>query len=354
MKYLAFIIFLFFCSCNEKKAQSEMQTIAREITPGIDEIPEPGVVHIIPELNKKDLHPGKLILEAPFNADTAIVKLFPGHFEVSGDSDDTFRLVRWKCADCPREEVKELYLGDMTHIFPFESNATVIAEVRDIKWRSINYKLLLFYHSEFYIPEFMGRFIGAITGAAMFRETKAGYELKYFDEVLGMYGTYSQYNSPEIYEAPVPVIDFTYANGGAGDLYTGVKQLWIPHNGKFKTILTDRFISAGNSVVEWETEVKIENVISTGQNQFIIKLITSGYYEHDFSENHNYEWMLETAPPVFVKRMKKSTEEKKSFTFTLTRKYRFDNDYCILAGTYLDSKEKINSTASEPGSPSHK
>jgi hypothetical protein len=348
MKYFSIVVLMIFCSCEaDKKPVNRKGKTIQEPLPAAEKSiePEEPEIFIIPELNKKNLHPGKPIVEAPFNPDTAIAKLFPGHFDISTEYSDTFHVVRWMCVECPREEIKELFLDDMTYTFPYETNTTVVAEVKDIEWDKTNYKLLLFYHTESYHPEFSGRYTGAITGAALFIETKKGYELKYFDEVIGMYGAFSHYSSPEIYEAPIPVIDFTFSNGGPGDLYTGIKQLLIPHSGKFKVILTEHFISAGNNPgVEWDTEMKIENIITAGDDQFLILLITKGYFEHEFSESDHYEWILENAPVVLAKKMKQSVKEKKSFNFILTRKYRFEHDHCTLVGTALDATEPDTSS----------
>ncbi|RQO64602.1 hypothetical protein DBR43_33010 [Pedobacter sp. KBW06] len=185
-----------------------------------------------------------LIIPGPFNAQKALLKLFPGkYYNITKRSGYQNELINWDIKTPDRKSYIDVngYQGDL--LFPFERGvATRLMNVMDFKDSTgLQYKVISFNHSE-YDEEGLqtSRFTGGLLGLAKFALTKEGWKLRIFQPAIGGYGAFSNSPTPK----PVLIGEDQYAfmiehmNGGGGGPFFSALFLIAGTNGTYQQIMS--------------------------------------------------------------------------------------------------------------------
>ncbi len=305
--------------------ESDLVILARE-----------GLAPAVKDLHREKLHPGIVIVPEPFDAFYALHQLFPGNAstESSFSGDDTFQVVWWICEECETISYQYAFWTEYDEeersVFPDSSwNTTVLLGEEHFLLDGTEYVALLFYHMTMIVPEFSGRFSGGPTGMALFKNGGKDYVLENFIALAGEYGTYSFPVYPEFLVAGKRniLLDFTFANGGAGSDYVSVKELFAPSGETFTRVLREEFLSCSNTHRgEWDSELSIlDSNSATGYSD--VRIVTSGEFDGTGFEvdSDDYRWVFETAPIEFLEVANLAIRDQSAFSFVLTRTYIFEN-----------------------------
>lgn len=182
-----------------------------------------------------------LLLPGAFNAQSALLQLFPGKHYRLVDGKYVNEMINWECKTCkPKkyEDVNEDGLGS----FPYSAGvATRLLDVMDFKDSSgLAYKVISFSHSEFDEDgATVSRFTGGLLGLAKFVQTDQGWNLRMFQPGIKAYGAFSSCPTPK----PLLIGSDQYAfilkhsNGGAGGPYDGDYYLIAGVNGGYQQVM---------------------------------------------------------------------------------------------------------------------
>lgn len=190
------------------------------------------------ELKDSVLGPRNLVVPGTFNAERALIHLFPGKVYHK----DKQLVINWTCKSCkgiPYEDVN----GDIENAkFPMENGvATRLMNEMDFKDASGKaYKVISFNSSDFDPDGLqMVRFQGGVLGLAKFVLTDEGWKLRMFTPAVGAFGSFSQAPTPK----PLQIGEDQYAfvvrhsNGAGGDAYHATAFLVAGINGVYKVIM---------------------------------------------------------------------------------------------------------------------
>ncbi|MDQ0106837.1 hypothetical protein J2T02_001950 [Chitinophaga terrae (ex Kim and Jung 2007)] len=191
------------------------------------------------EVNDSILQARNLVVPGTFNAERALIQLFPGRFYQR----DKKLVINWTCSSCKAIAYEDAN-GDMTDPkFPFE-NGVATRLINEMDFRDASgkaYKVISFNHSEFDADGLqMVRFQGGVLGLAKFVLTDEGWKLRMFTPVIGGFGSFSQAPAPK----PLQIGEDQYAfvvrhsNGAGGDAYYATSYLVAGINGVYKVIMS--------------------------------------------------------------------------------------------------------------------
>ncbi|HBS86881.1 MAG: hypothetical protein A2W91_12685 [Bacteroidetes bacterium GWF2_38_335] len=290
------------------------------------------------ELGWKTFHPGDVSVPIDACGDSLLHVLFPGKFhkEISF-SDDTISMIYWLCHECKPVLSVYDYMPDFSEYVPDSAwNTTVELFDTLIISETGHFRFFFFYQTTEMFPEFCGRFRGANIGAALFKEENGRWKLKNFNPVLGSFGSFGRPPAPQIIKTGNNFIFFlTYANGGAGGVYTGITNVFLVKNDTFFNIHKEDFVSLFNTEYgEWFT-----NITSEKENE--ISFVTTGIFNGGFTDSENEtEFILQFAPEELKEKLQSARKEGTKLNFTLKRTFYIFNEYLKLIDTVI--LENIN------------
>lgn len=185
-----------------------------------------------------------LIISGPFDAQKALLKLFPGkYYNITKKSGYQNELINWDIKTPNRKSYTDVNGEQGDLLFPFERGvATRLMNVMDFKDSTgLQYKVISFNHSE-YDEEGLqtSRFTGGLLGLAKFALTKEGWKLRIFQPAIGGYGAFSNCPTPK----PLLIGEDQYAfmiehlNGGGGGPFYGALFLIAGSNGTYQQIMS--------------------------------------------------------------------------------------------------------------------
>ncbi|MGF6928234.1 hypothetical protein QFZ48_003734 [Chitinophaga sp. W2I13] len=215
-----------------------------------------------------------LLLAGTFNAQKALLQLFPGkYYNLTKDSYRN-ELINWECKTCkpkPYPDVNE----DGNPVFPYpEGVATRLINEMDFKDATgLQYKVISFNHSVFDEEGFQtSRFTGGLLGLAKFVLTDEGWKLRMFQPAIQAYGAFSKCPTPK----PLLIGDDQYAfmikhsNGPAGGPYYGDYFLVAGINGGYQQVM-----AAHNAE---RTEVGAEEGLSSWSSEYTVPAGDKKYF----------------------------------------------------------------------------
>lgn len=272
------------------------------------------------ELKKKNLSDtilkGRtLTVPDPFDAQKALLALFPGIYYNLSSSDYNNELISWECKTCTPKACIDVN-GMEDCVFPATGGvATRLMNVMDYSDAAgQQYKVISFNHSEYDADGITtGRFSGGILGLAKFMRTPEGWKLRIFQPVVRAYGAFSQCPTPKALLIGEDQYAFLikHLNGGAGGPFGGATFLIAGADGSYLEVLaaygTERTEGgeAGPNC-NWKSEVSCP--VSTKKYFRDIIITTKGrYYASD----------KEGMPEAVSRRLK----GKKEGSFTIVRQY---------------------------------
>jgi hypothetical protein len=185
-----------------------------------------------------------LIISGPFDAQKALLKLFPGkYYNITKKSGYQNEFINWDIKAPGRKSYTDVNGEQGDLLFPFERGvATRLINVMDFKdTTGLQYKVISFNHSE-YDEEGLqtSRFTGGLLGLAKFALTKEGWKLRIFQPAIGGYGAFSNCPTPK----PLLIGEDQYAfmiehlNGGGGGPFFGALFLIAGTNGTYQQIMS--------------------------------------------------------------------------------------------------------------------
>ncbi|SHF07255.1 hypothetical protein [Pedobacter caeni] len=185
-----------------------------------------------------------LLIPGPFDAQKALLKLFPGqYYNLSKKAGYQNELINWEIKKTVRKPYTDVNGDEGDLLFPFERGvATRLMNVMDFKDSTgLQYKVISFNHSE-YDEEGLqtSRFTGGLLGLAKFALTKEGWKLRIFQPAIAGYGAFSNCPIPK----PLLIGDDQYAfmiehlNGGGGGPFFGALFLIAGTNGTYQQIMS--------------------------------------------------------------------------------------------------------------------
>lgn len=287
----------------------------------------------IPEaMEIKTLQPGKVVLPSPFVDDSALRLFFPGKYTavepIGMGADGLINVVWWKCAACKTEPYYYKYFTEPEEqgTFPAGFNTSVSLGNEPFDLDGQSWLLYCFYHTDEMYPDFTGRFMGAPTGAALFRKKGKNWVMENFQALLGCFGTFRGPFFPQIIRAGRNniLLDFTYANGGPGAEYTSVKEIFMPAKGSFKSVLLERFLYCSNTDLgDWSsTMVPADSMQTNGWSDLVIT--TTGFVNAELvSEEDNFHY-FDSAPVELRKKVKAAIGKKEKVSFSVVRTFRYN------------------------------
>lgn len=294
------------------------------------------------EIGRKKLHPGRIELNAPFVGDSALKVIFPGKYTETEGNDEIYHVVWWKCDACERIPLHYNYFIEPESLGNFPDsgfNTSLVLGQQKLVLNNEDYELLFFFHTENFAPEFNGRFMGAPTGAALFKKKNNRYIMENFSAVLGCYGSFSTPILPDVFRVNqnMVLIDFTYSNGGAGSEYTAVKEIFLPENGGFKKVFFDRFLYCSNTCMgEWSSEMEATDSLTTnGLSDLVIK--TEGYADGGCMEDYQLHY-FDTSTDELKAKVKLAMEKKEKFNFIVTRTFHYNGKEYVRTDSKTDFK----------------
>lgn len=179
-----------------------------------------------------------LLLTGTFNAQKALLQLFPGKYYNLGEYKE---LISWECKTC-KAVASDDENDDGHTTFPFpEGVATRLMNVMDFRDSSgLQYKVISFNHSEYDADGLqVSRFTGGVLGLAKFVLTDEGWKLRMFQPAIRAYGAFSQCPTPK----PLLIGNDQYAfmiehsNGPGGGPFDGADFLIAGINGGYKQVM---------------------------------------------------------------------------------------------------------------------
>lgn len=183
-----------------------------------------------------------LLIADPFDAQKALLQLFPGNYYDLSSDGYTNKLISWECSTCTPKACPDVNEIEENNFPDKDGVATRLLNVMDFSDASgMKYKVISFNHSEYDTDGIMtGRFSGGILGLAKFVQTPEGWKLRMFQPMIGAYGAFS--HCPE----PVPILIgqdqyaflIRHLNGGAGGPFTGAFFLIAGDKGTYQQVMS--------------------------------------------------------------------------------------------------------------------
>lgn len=212
------------------------------------------------------LQPRSLVLAGTFNAQKALLQLFPGKYY--NLSKDKYRneLINWECKTCKPKPYPDVN-GDGDAVFPYaEGVATRLINEMDFKDSTgLQYKVISFNHSVFDEEGLQtSRFTGGLLGLAKFVLTDGGWKLRMFQPAIKAYGAFSNCPAPK----PLLIGNDQYAfmikhsNGPGGGPFDGALFLVAGINGGYQQVMaaygTERTeVGAEEGLSSWTSEYTV-------------------------------------------------------------------------------------------------
>lgn len=182
-----------------------------------------------------------LLLQGTFDAQRALLQLFPGKHYKLVDGKYVNEMINWECKTCATKAYPDVN-EDAPGNFPYKDGvATRLINVMDFKDATgQQYKVISFNHSEFDEDGAqVSRFTGGLLGLAKFVLTDNGWNLRMFQPAIRAYGAFSQCPTPK----PLLIGEDQYAfiikhsNGGAGGPYDGDYYMIAGVNGGYQQVM---------------------------------------------------------------------------------------------------------------------
>jgi hypothetical protein len=203
-----------------------------------------------------------LLLDDPFNLDSALKGLFPGHyykFPLPVDKTDTITLEAWSCAASHPEQFNGWDSGDI-QMFPLkDSNETRFVDTLQYIDDDGEKNIFISFSTTAFTTDFIGvgRFTGAILGLAQFTYENNKWCLKTFSPAIGYYGAFQ--TIPKIHLLKLGKNNYgcyiENSNGPAGGPFYSDDYVFGIVNNKIKVLLTilGAAKSQGDSFTEWDS-----------------------------------------------------------------------------------------------------
>ncbi|RFS20755.1 hypothetical protein DVR12_19555 [Chitinophaga silvatica] len=222
-----------------------------------------------------------LLYAGTFNAEKALVQLFPGKIFRK----DKKIVINWTCPSCKAVPYVDENGDPENAIFPFKEGVAtrLINEMDFTDANGTAYKVISFNHSPFDADGLqMVRFQGGVLGMAKFILTDNGWKLRMFTPAIGGYGSFSQAPTPK----PVQIGDDQWAfllehiNGGAGGAYYAIGYLIAGIYGTYKKVMAAPYIRKVNDP-EGEWSYTVEATGDKKQFRDLVFNVSGNYTEED-------------------------------------------------------------------------
>lgn len=258
----------------------------------------------------------------PLNAETTMLKLFPGKIYHYADK-NTF--ISWKCKSCKPVGYKDANYVEGDQLFPYtEGVATrLLADINYSDSKGNQFKILAFNHSVHDEDGLQtGRFSGGLLGVAKFAKNNNMWEMKSFQPAIAAFGAFAQCPTLKLVEIGEDqyALSLVHANGGAGAPYNGFLYLIAGFDGKYQPLMEIDNYSLFNSISSnWSSTY---TVITDNNKKFFrdFKIITKGSYKKAKGTEDDFEVDL----PAELAEMAKT---KKQFGFVIERHYSFKGKF---------------------------
>ncbi|MBS0031232.1 hypothetical protein ACTJJ0_29995 [Chitinophaga sp. 22321] len=202
-----------------------------------------------------------LLLQGTFDAQRALLQLFPGkHYRLT-DGKNVNEMINWECKSCAAKNYPDVN-EDALGAFPYKDGvATRLINVMDFKDSTgQQYKVISFNHSGFDEDGTQtSRFTGGLLGLAKFVLTDNGWNLRMFQPAISAYGAFSQCPTPK----PLLIGKDQYAfvikhsNGGGGGPFDGNYYLVAGVNGGYQQVMAaygiERTVGGDEEQSSWQS-----------------------------------------------------------------------------------------------------
>lgn len=340
---------IFFSCANHDTGKKNHTTNSQEDPDGDDDASAEELEGspVAPEIGRNTLHPGKLVVNGTFEADSVLKQIFPGIYNDTEGPNGIW----WTCAQCPRTEIVYHYFTEPEKMgwFP-DSNFNTTATWADdtLYLGEKTYRLLTFFHTNQPEIEFVSRFEGAPTGVALFKQEGNKYILENFDPMLGSYGSFKTPVAPGYHRVGknIFLLNFNYGNGGPGARYTDVAELFLPLKGGFKKVLFERYLSCSNTDMgEWETKITAADTLNESGPCDLI-FTTTGWANGasmDQEEGDDDMYYFRNLSPEIELKAIQAKNSKAKFYFRLVRTYHYNGkEYTCMDKKTLFSEKALD------------
>jgi len=258
----------------------------------------------------------QLIMPEPFDAQAALLKLFPGrYYKMKRDFKN--ELINWTCKTCKPVKYADVN-EDAASEFPYAAGvATRLINVIDFKdAKGTSFKIMFINHSAFDEEgNQTSRFTGGLLGLAKFNSSPQGWKLTFFQPAIGAYGAFSSCPAPKAVLIGEDQYAFMikHSNGGGGGPFDGSFFLMVGAGGKYQEQLQGYGIE--------RTAVSEEEGLSSWISEYNVPVTAKKYFRDVIVKTKGIYCSgdLEGLPAELTTKLKKG----KNGQFSFSRRYLY-------------------------------
>lgn len=269
-------------------------------------------------IQKHDLNFKPQKLGDTLTSESILKLLFPGKYYSKKISEETKSFVLWDCNDCEAVSFKS-WFNEFDIYFPFqESTETEILQEYYYYEEGVEKRVYFFNSHEARLGDVGGgRSNCGVLGAACFEKSGQEWILTAFEPAVDCTGAFGDAIAPDTVRVGKKMMFLLYdGNGPAGGPTMGNYNLYHFKKNEFIQDVKIEAVSLHNWRFDWNSSF---NFIPSGNGNYMLVVITTGYYDEKLIGELEGLFNL----PV---ELKKIMEKKDYNSFTLNRKYTFQND----------------------------